>query len=431
MANRSEQRLSDYFVERLKPGLNDRKVWDADIPGFGVRVTPKGKKSWIVQFDRHGKKVIATLGGTKTMNEKSAREKAKELRSLHNDGIDILAHLRSKTTAPDLNAVAKTWEKAYASDLKPSTVASYKSIIKTCILPRLGKRLAKDLNLDDVRDFHNALQATPTQANRAIAVLSRLLTIAEAEGWRETVNPCRKFKRPTEKGKQRTFSIGELARLEKALTDLVLARKLDDSFADLVRFIALSGLRSGEALDLTWDAVDEDLNVMQFDTHKTDAGGTKSKLLPLNTHLKKILKRRSALKFGAHVFPSAVTGGRYKGVGKSWDRIRQKANLVAVKEEVLTLHDLRRTFRSHCGELGFPDSVGETLLGHSLGKVRDVYIQYSPDGILGQASQSTADWIAEALMGGKPRVGERIKPKAGSKPRTVISTKKPEPRSKA
>jgi len=431
MANRSGQRLSDYFVERLKPGLNDRKVWDADIPGFGIRVTPKGKKSWIVQFDRHGKKVVATLGSSKTMNEESAREKAKELRGLHKDGIDILAHLKQKTTAPDMATVINTWETNYSGSLKPSTAASYKSIIKTCILPRLGKRLAKDLTLDDVREFHKALQSTPTQANRAVAVLSRLLTIAEAEGWRETVNPCHKFRRPTETGKQRTFSVGEFARLGKALTDLVFANKLDESFADLVRFIALSGLRSGEALDLTWDAVNEDRNVMRFDFHKTDAGGTKPKVLPLNTHLKKILKRRGTQKIGTHIFPSAVTGGRYKGVGKSWDRIREWAKLEAVKSEVPTLHDLRRTFRSHCGELGFPDSVGETLLGHSLGKVKDTYIQYKPDGILGEASQATADWIAAALRGGKPKVGERVKLKAGSKPKTAVSKKKPEPNSKA
>jgi len=410
MSNRSRQRLSDFFVQRLKPGTRDVKVWDADLPGFGIRVTPKGVKSWIVQFDRGGKKVNATLGSLETMNDGDARKKAKKLRDLHDDGVDILAHLTEKNSAKDITSVVKTWEQDYAPNLKPSTVDSYNSVLKTCILPRLGKRLVKDLSLEDVRAFHKALKDTPTQANRAVAILSRLITIAINEGWRETTNPCHKFTRPTEKSKQRTFTVNELERLEKALTELVAAKELDASVADLVRFIACSGLRSGEALDLTWGAVGESRNLMRFDAHKTDKGGTRPKVLPLNSHLRAILKRRKELRTSDYVFPSAITDGRFKGMGKCWDRIREKAELEPLNGEVLTLHDLRRSFRSHCGELGFPDSVGETLLGHSLGKVKDTYIQYGPEGILGEASQATADWMAKAMKGGKPKVGERVKP---------------------
>lgn len=410
MPNRSKKTLSDYYVDRLKPGTRDRKFWDADIPGFGFRITAGNYRSWVVQFSRGGNKVSATLGTRQEMNTDTARARAKDLRDLHRKGVDILAHLHTQNTAPTVEKVIEAWSEDGARHLKPSTVKSYKSIIKTCILPRLGKRLIKDLNLDDVKTFHKALAKTPTQANRAVAVLSALITLAIDAGWREFANPCRRFTRPSEKPKKRTFSIGELEQLEKTLQSLVKAKRLDETIADLVRFIALSGLRSGEALALTWDAVDMSWNIMRFHDHKTDKGGTQPKMLPLNTHLGAILVRRRAKKTGDFVFPSPVTNGLFKGMGKCWGRIRKQAAFVSKDGESLTLHDLRRTFRSQVAELGFDDSVGETLLGHSLGKVKDTYIRYTPGGRIGTASQVTADWIFLAMQGKKPKVGERAKP---------------------
>jgi len=103
MPNRSQQRLSDFFVQRLKPGPHDIKLWDADLPGFGIRVTPKGVKSWIVQFDRGGKKVIATLGRLEEIDFNKAKDKAKSLRELHRQGIDILALYRAQLFRPDFS----------------------------------------------------------------------------------------------------------------------------------------------------------------------------------------------------------------------------------------------------------------------------------------------------------------------------------------
>ena len=54
------------------------------------------------------------------------------------------------------------------------------------------------------------------------------------------------------------------------------------------------------------------------------------------------------------------------GVTKMWDRVLTEANLAGV-----TPHDLRRTFMTTCCELGHPLAIADTLLGHSLGKIRD------------------------------------------------------------
>jgi integrase len=232
----------------------------------------------------------------------------------------------------------------------------------------------------------------------------------------EDRNPCRQFKRAKERPKKRKFTNAELARLERALLSLVSEGQLDEVVADLVRFLAFSAQRIGEAINLTWDSIDERRNLMGVDNHKTDDGGTVEKILPLNTHLKAVLKRRKAVMQGPLVFPSSVTGGPIKGIPKCWSRILERANIGLHKGERATPHDFRRTFRSHCGELGYPDSVGETFLGHGLGKVQGTYLHYGPHGLLGKAYQATADMIAAAMAGKNPKPGVPIQKKGNKKP---------------
>jgi integrase len=79
-----------------------------------------------------------------------------------------------------------------------------------------------------------------------------------------------------------------------------------------------------------------------------------------------------------------------------------------LKIEDLIIHDLRRTFQT-CGvELGFPPGDMDVLVGHKLPGMQATYVHLSPGGILAQASAVTSAWMAAALDGKSPRIGERI-----------------------
>jgi integrase len=300
------------------------------------------------------------------------------------------------------------------------------------ILPLLGKRLVKDLTYQDVKDLHrNAKKGGhETNANRAVAVLSRLLSIAEKEGLRPAgSNPCAQLEKPSEKPRSRVLSTNEYAALEEALVCLVAAGqnekvdrplkieqskkktkathevkvdKLDPQAADLIRFLALSGLRKGEALGLRFADVDLERSIMRFEDHKTsEQAGTK--VLPLNAHLKAIIQRRATQQVSAYVFPGRKLSGPIVGLAKMWARVMESAHLIDV-----TPHDLRRTFMSTSMELGYPAAIGDSLLGHSLGKIRDTYVNLGSEGIMATASQETADWIAAALAGVQVRPGVKV-----------------------
>lgn len=49
MSTPNRAKLTKGYVDRIKPGSKDEFHWDTDTKGFGVRVTPTGKLTFIVQ----------------------------------------------------------------------------------------------------------------------------------------------------------------------------------------------------------------------------------------------------------------------------------------------------------------------------------------------------------------------------------------------
>jgi integrase len=401
---RSRVGLTDTRVKNFKTTGKLYRVWDSHVPGFLLQVTPNGSKSFGVCFQRNnGQKVSATIGTFGAWSTDSAREKAQALRKLHETGHDVRATLKAERSSLTMANLVELWRADYALRLKPSTRESYESIIRTKILPGIGNRLLKDLAYDDIKALYRKVQAqTPVQANRMAATLSKLFNIAEREGWRpDGSNPCRKLERGREKARKVVFNTTDLQALESALKALVDGDQLTEAIADLIRFITLSGLRRGEAVNLTWKDIDLKTGVMRFTEHKTDEDG--DKLLPLNSHLQSILRRRAEERISRFIFPGRLMDRPFNGFGNVWKRIREASGL-----QDFNPHDLRHTFFTTCVELGNPPAIGDTLLGHSLGRIRDIYLTLRPDGVLAQASQQTADWIAAAMTGVDPKVGEKI-----------------------
>ena len=65
---------------------------------------------------------------------------------------------------------------------KPDTAATYRSLLKNHILPALGGMTIADIDRARVSALHHSLRETPTLANRAVVVLSKMFSLAEAWG---------------------------------------------------------------------------------------------------------------------------------------------------------------------------------------------------------------------------------------------------------
>ena len=413
-------KLTKARVEAIKPAETVVRVFDALVQGFHLRVTPAGTKSYALTFQRpDGRKVHLTIGDAGTWTAEAAREKARELRAIHDEGGDARAYLQGQRGAKDIEGLVKLWRtEGYRDSLKPSSRRSYDSICKCIILPALGNRLIKDLDFPTVRALHRKeSKENPIGANRMITVLSRLMNVAEDEGLRTRgTNPCVRFPKTKERPCKRILTAPELGRLEASMHSLEAAGKLDQIAADMIRFLACSGLRAGEASNLLWKDVDLDHGTMTIRDHKTDAT-MGPKVLPLNQPLRAILSRRALDRLDRLVFPGLKLGkpdkdgkkhlGPIQGLRNMWLRIL-KVEGCGLGDA--TPHDLRRTFMSVSVELGYPPAIGDTLLGHSLGKIQDTYTRLSMDGILRNASEDTAAWIAAALRGENPKSGQKVTP---------------------
>ena len=105
-----------------------------------------------------------------------------------------------------------------------------------------------DVAFADTDGLHRKINArgTPYRANRVIALLARMFTMAIRWQWR-TDNPCRAIERNQEHKRRRYLTAAELARLTQAL-----AGHRDQQAANIVRLLLLTGARRGEVLAARW-----------------------------------------------------------------------------------------------------------------------------------------------------------------------------------
>jgi hypothetical protein len=84
-------RITSPVVEALRGGDRDQYIWDFELPGFGVKVTPAGSRVYLVQYrmgGRKGRTRRITIGRHGSITAESARETAIRIKNTINSGRD-------------------------------------------------------------------------------------------------------------------------------------------------------------------------------------------------------------------------------------------------------------------------------------------------------------------------------------------------------
>ena len=220
-------KISKTSVDVLRPtDSNPAFLWDTELRGFGVKATPAGRKVYLVQYrigGRAGRAQRVTLGTHGNVTADEARRKAKQVLGEVADGVDVAASKRSQKTvdrtAPTIAALAADFLQILVKGKrKASTRAEYERLIAKHVVPTLGQVLVRNVTHGDIERWHLALRATPTQGNRALAVLSTLFSWAIRGGYRtDRLNPCAGIEKYKEQPRKRYLSERELAALGAAL----------------------------------------------------------------------------------------------------------------------------------------------------------------------------------------------------------------------
>ena len=211
-------------VDGARPASTDTYLWDDELSGFGLKVTPTGRKVYLVQYrlgGRKGRTRRVTIGQHGELTPTAARIEAKRLLGEIALGRDPASDRDKAKADKTLAAVLDQFMTEHVkSKRKASTAREYQRIAKLYVVPRLGRRPISDIKRQDIAKLHHELASKPYQANRTLALLSKFFNWAEKHGLRpDGSNPCRHIEKYRESRRERFLSEAELARLGDALRE--------------------------------------------------------------------------------------------------------------------------------------------------------------------------------------------------------------------
>jgi integrase len=431
-------RITKRLLDSLKPSARRQVVWDSRTRGFGVMVTPAGSISYVFQYWAAGRARRVTIGRHGSpYTPDLARDEAEKLRALVAAGQDPAGERLRLRRATTISELAELYLDRHAvPNKKPASVESDRRLLSLHIVPSLGRmrveavtradvaRLHIELSTKRVRRRTNARAAEPNAdasaaetrrsistggpvlANRALALLSKMLNLAEVWGIRaDGSNPCRNVQRARERHRGRLLAPEELTRLGASLREAerngvgwprhgpvppgeIAAPPVAVS---VLRFLLLSGCRKGEALSLRWTWVDSAHSRLLLPDSKTG-----QKTVPLGAAAMTVIT--SMPRISDLVFPGfSGSSGQLLGLTRIWFRIRQQAGLPDLR-----IHDLRHAFASVGASGGETLTIVGALLGHSVPATTARY-----QHLASQPLRAAADRISNALVEAmKPQLPE-------------------------
>ena len=149
-------KITKRTVDALEPRDREHVLWDDEIKGFGVRVRPSGRKTYIVKYRDRGRAVKVTIGPHGAISPAAARARAAEIVTAARTGRDLSGRDLRDAKAPSVAELGRRFLDEYVTDhCKPNTKRQYRKMVEGYILPRLGTRRVPDVQRVDVASLHH------------------------------------------------------------------------------------------------------------------------------------------------------------------------------------------------------------------------------------------------------------------------------------
>lgn len=413
-------KISKRTVDATHPGARDVFVWDEDLPGFGLKVTPKGGKVFLYQYrlgGRGSKTKRWTIGGFGApWTADGARDEAKRLARLVDQGTDPMADLKERRRVESVlgfSAYVETFTEGYLKTEWGDSWPQAKRQLEMHVVPHLGDTPLPDITADRINPVLDALRKRPALRRNVWAVMSKLFSWAERRDDIDKSPMSKMDAPPTVKARKRILSPDELVAAWRA------SYKLEAPRGALVRLLMITLQRRSEVAGLPWTELDKDQAIWKLPGSR--AKNDQDHLIPLSglavAELEAIGWKRRGL-----VLPSS-TGktpiSNFSDMKAALDKsmlpiLQEIADKRAdaegeerheVEWQPWRLHDLRRTGTTNLQALGFPIEVTERVINHHQGGetagIRGVYnlYQYLPEKT--RALQAWSDYL-ETLIAGAP-----------------------------
>jgi len=393
------KKITDKLVKESEaPETSNRITYDTDVKGFGVRVTAAGAKAFILNYRAGGRERRYTIGAYPDWSVAGARDEAKKLKRRIDLGDDPMGKRHSERAAPTVEDLADRYAEEHLPKKRPSSRRDDQAMIDQIILPRLGKMKVADVRHADIDRLHREVtKRAPYRANRCAALLSKMLSLAVK--WEMRLdNPAKGIERNPEVKRTRYLAGDELARLTAAL-----AEHPEQTSANVVRLLLLTGARRGEVLSATWDQFDLEAGVwIKPSAH------TKQKTehrVPLSGPAMQLLSDMHGEIGGSCLFPGKSPDVPLTEIKHFWAAICRKANIKDCR-----IHDLRHTYASILASAGMSLPVIGALLGHTQPNTTARYSHLFDDPL----RQATERVGAVVTAAGNGKTAEVVKLRGGA-----------------
>jgi integrase len=359
------ERLTDATIRALPLPKKGSKIHpDGNVPGFGLRITAAGARSFVLRYRVRGsgRERTYTIGGFPTWQIAAARAEAKRQRRLIDQGEDPFGDIEAERTAPTVHELLDRFTAEHVEPrLRANTRRHYRMLLNRHIRPHFSAHAkVADIEFEDIDDLHRKVtrDGGPYVANRVVGVLSKAFALACRWKMRDT-NPCKGIERNYEQKRKRYLNGDELARLVTAL-----ATHPNKQASDIIRLTLTTGCRVGEAMAARW--ADLDLTEGVWSKPASATKQEQDHVAPLNAPARHLLVDIQAQQTAAHrplgqwVFPSHGDTGHVTAVTKAWKSICASAGIKGLR-----VHDLRHSFASLAASGGASLQMIGALLGHA------------------------------------------------------------------
>lgn len=409
ITKRSVDALRPSKIKTKSGNPSDAYLWDSEIPGFGCKCTPAGKRVFLFQYrNSAGRTRRVTIGTFGPMTPEQARGAAKLLYGAVASGGDPASERDKRKDALTFGQVRERFIAEHVSNLSETSQLDYGQQLNVHITGTLASRPIADIRRADMSKLHHELKSTPIAANRLVAVLSKLFSWCEEQELRpEGSNPCRHVERYEETPRERYLNTAELQALGKALAEA----KQNSVAIAAIRLLLFTGARRSEILGLRWEWIDFERNVARLPAkaHKSGRKTGKGKDIVLSAPALAVLETLTRIKGNPFVLPGNKDGEHLVNLSKPWGVIRKAAKLQDVR-----LHDLRHSFASVGAMSGASLPIIGKLLGHSQSATTERYahLEGSP---IAEAGKAIANRISAELDAGAHRKdGDNVVPIKGT-----------------
>lgn len=388
-------RINKIAVDALVPGARDTFLWDDQLRGFGVKITPKGSRSYLFQYRTGGREsatrryTIGTHGSPWT--PANARHEAEKLALLVKQGIDPSARAHEqRKLAVDLafNAYAQRFA---ASCPGLGWRAMVERTIRLYLAPSFKSKPVHQITRSQVAALLDGLPPGQLALRRnTFAVVRRLFRWAIARGDLQR-SPCDGMETPRAvTPRDRVMTDAEVVRIWSASFSLATV------LGPIVRLLLSTGQRREEVTGLVWSELDQERSMWTLPRERAKNGTTHT--VPLSTLACSIISRQAARPVWPReglVFPTSA-GTRFTGHAAAKRKLDEKLTRMDVPMLPWRLHDLRRTVATGLQRLGVRFEVTEAVLNHLSGSragIAAIYQRHSWDNEKREALEAWASHL--------------------------------------